>query len=289
MCESPQTIVMPGWVRPSCGPTTCTMPCSASPSGCSRTPNSAQLRRSVSTWVRETGSAIGLSMSMRRDVVVLGGERQVGAADRAAGQPQAVEGLRAGDLVHEVQVDVEQVGLALGAAHDVGVPDLLGERAAHGTPARSVTLRCRGLASHMSRRQYQCMDNSSGVGVLDKAALVLGRRSRPARRPSPSSSRRPGWPGRPRTGSPSRWSTTGCGPRHCRAGSCSGPRLAELAAAAGEDRLLAAAGPVLAALRDITGESAQLYRRQGDERICVAAAERPAACGTPCRSAPCCR
>ncbi len=54
-----------------------------------------------------------------------------------------------------------------------------------------------------------------------------------------------------------------------------GPRLGELSAAAGEDRLLAAAGPVLARLRDITGESAQLFRRQGDYRICVAAAERP--------------
>lgn len=54
-----------------------------------------------------------------------------------------------------------------------------------------------------------------------------------------------------------------------------GPRLVELASAAGEDRLLAAAGPVLAALRDSTGESAQLYRRQGDQRVCVAAAERP--------------
>jgi DNA-binding IclR family transcriptional regulator len=54
-----------------------------------------------------------------------------------------------------------------------------------------------------------------------------------------------------------------------------GPRMAELASAAGEDRLLASAGPVLAALRDHTGESAQLFRRQGDQRICVAAAERP--------------
>ena len=54
-----------------------------------------------------------------------------------------------------------------------------------------------------------------------------------------------------------------------------GPRLAELSAAAGEDRLLATAGPVLARLRDITGESAQLWRRQGDVRVCVAAAERP--------------
>ncbi len=54
-----------------------------------------------------------------------------------------------------------------------------------------------------------------------------------------------------------------------------GPRLAELASAAGEDRLLATAGPILARLRDITGESAQLFRRQGDVRVCVAAAERP--------------
>ena len=53
-----------------------------------------------------------------------------------------------------------------------------------------------------------------------------------------------------------------------------GPRASELGAAAGEDRLLAAAAPVLAALRDATGESAQLYKRQGDQRICVAVAER---------------
>ena len=53
-----------------------------------------------------------------------------------------------------------------------------------------------------------------------------------------------------------------------------GIRNAELGAAAGEDRLLAAAGPALAALRDATGESAQLYKRQGDQRICVAVAER---------------
>jgi len=33
VCESPQTIVMPGWVMPSCGPMTWTMPCSASPIG----------------------------------------------------------------------------------------------------------------------------------------------------------------------------------------------------------------------------------------------------------------
>lgn len=53
-----------------------------------------------------------------------------------------------------------------------------------------------------------------------------------------------------------------------------GPRLGELSIATGEDRLLAVSTPVLAQLRDLTGESAQLYRRQGDVRVCVAAAER---------------
>lgn len=48
-----------------------------------------------------------------------------------------------------------------------------------------------------------------------------------------------------------------------------GPRLAP----ARTDDLLERAAPVLARLRDVTGESAQLYRRQGDRRICVAAAD----------------
>ncbi|MDU0969079.1 MAG: IclR family transcriptional regulator [Actinomycetaceae bacterium] len=52
-----------------------------------------------------------------------------------------------------------------------------------------------------------------------------------------------------------------------------GPRLSELASSVGEDRLLQAALPVLKALRNHTKESAQLYRRQGDHRVCVASAE----------------
>ncbi|MFP5220512.1 MAG: IclR family transcriptional regulator [Actinomycetes bacterium] len=53
-----------------------------------------------------------------------------------------------------------------------------------------------------------------------------------------------------------------------------GPRLQELARGGAADPLLERAGPVLARLRDGTGESAQLYRRAGDSRVCVAAAER---------------
>src|SRR3954471_854525 len=52
-----------------------------------------------------------------------------------------------------------------------------------------------------------------------------------------------------------------------------GPRVGELAAAL-PDPVVTAAGPVLAWLRDECGESAQLYRRDGAERVCVAAAER---------------
>lgn len=52
-----------------------------------------------------------------------------------------------------------------------------------------------------------------------------------------------------------------------------GPKLSEFATSA-PDTLVAAAAPVLTALRDTTGESAQLFLRRGDERICVAASER---------------
>lgn len=54
-----------------------------------------------------------------------------------------------------------------------------------------------------------------------------------------------------------------------------GSRLVELASAAGEDRLITAAGPVLVSLRDAIGESAQIFRPLGNWRVCVASAERP--------------
>lgn len=118
------------------------------------------------------------------------------------------------------------------------------------------------------------MDNSSGVGVLDKAALVLGAlEAGPATLAGlvqvtglarPTAHRLAVALEHHRLVS-----------RDLQGRFTLGPRLTELAAAAGEDRLLAAAGPVLARLRDITGESAQLFRRQAEMRVCVAAAERP--------------
>ncbi len=116
------------------------------------------------------------------------------------------------------------------------------------------------------------MRQSSGVGVLDKAVLVLESAAR-----SPVGlGELVSVTGLPRAtahrlavaleahrllvrNETGRWAP--------------GPRLGELAQAA-PDPLLAAAGPVLARLRDRSGESTQLYRRYGDERVCVAAAER---------------
>ncbi|RKT85803.1 transcriptional regulator, IclR family [Saccharopolyspora antimicrobica] len=53
-----------------------------------------------------------------------------------------------------------------------------------------------------------------------------------------------------------------------------GAALAELAGGA-VDPLLEAATTVLPKLRDITGESVQLYRRDGLQRLCIATAEPP--------------
>lgn len=54
-----------------------------------------------------------------------------------------------------------------------------------------------------------------------------------------------------------------------------GPAVSELAAHV-NDPLLAAGPAVLAQLRKISGESVQLYRREGTSRVCVAALEPPA-------------
>src|SRR4051812_29974377 len=54
-----------------------------------------------------------------------------------------------------------------------------------------------------------------------------------------------------------------------------GTRVVELAGHRRADPLELASGQVLSRLRDVTGESTQLYRRDGNLRRCVAAAERP--------------
>lgn len=118
------------------------------------------------------------------------------------------------------------------------------------------------------------MDKSSGVGVLDKAAHLLSAlESGPATLASLVASTGLARPTAHRLAVALEHHRLVA--RDTQGRFVLGPRLRELAAAAGEDRLLATAGPVLARLRDITGECAQLFRRQGEFRVCVAAAEPP--------------
>jgi DNA-binding IclR family transcriptional regulator len=125
----------------------------------------------------------------------------------------------------------------------------------------------------MMRRQYHDMDNTSGVGVLDKAAIVLGAlEAGPLTLAGLVQATGLARPTAHRLATALEHHRLVA--RDLQGRFVLGPRLAELATAAGEDRLLAAAGPVLTALRDATGESCQLYRRQAEQRICVAAAER---------------
>ena len=63
--ESPQTMIMPGWVRPSSGPMTCTIPCS----GLSRSNSSTPKARALSTSAATCRAAIRSAMGRRRSPV----------------------------------------------------------------------------------------------------------------------------------------------------------------------------------------------------------------------------
>src|ERR687898_505084 len=118
------------------------------------------------------------------------------------------------------------------------------------------------------------MDNGGGVGVLDKAALVLAAlEAGPATLAGLVAGTGLARPTAHRLAVALEHHRLVA--RDMQGRFVLGPRLAELSAAAGEDRLLAAAGPVLARLRDITGESAQLWRRQGEHEQGVASVSAP--------------
>ena len=61
VCESPQTMVIPGWVSPICGPITWTIPCDGEPIPWSGTPNSRQLSSSLEIWAAAAMSSMGRS------------------------------------------------------------------------------------------------------------------------------------------------------------------------------------------------------------------------------------
>src|SRR5512132_861109 len=101
--ESPQTIVMPGWVRPSSGPITWTSPWLALPVPYSGMPWARQFSPSRWIWAAH--------------------------AQAAGGGPG--ERLRRGRLVDQVEVHGEEAGVARGLADHVPVPQL-GEQGPRG-------------------------------------------------------------------------------------------------------------------------------------------------------------
>ena len=70
---------------------------------------------------------------------------QVGTADAPAGEAEPLERLRRGDLVDEVEIDVEQRRAALLLEDDVPLPDLLEEGLRHpaSVPRRRYAAACR--------------------------------------------------------------------------------------------------------------------------------------------------
>ena len=72
-------------------------------------PNSAQLR-AQRLDLRAGDGVFDAEQRVGRSVVVFRRDREIGPADLATGEPQAVERLWTGHLVHEVEVDVEKIG-----------------------------------------------------------------------------------------------------------------------------------------------------------------------------------
>src|SRR4029077_10519719 len=116
----------------------------------------------------------------------------------AAGEPQRLERLRRRHLVHEVQVDVEEVGLARRTMDHVRVPDLLGE----GPPAHadvtapsaaeptsvayfaSAPVRYRGAGARQRSRRRASSGASTSRSIRPRATSIV------IRSPSPTTAAR---------------------------------------------------------------------------------------------------
>ena len=111
VCESPHTIVIPGWVTPELGADHVHDALAAiEPSEYTGIPNSAQLRSSVCHLHARQLVADPGRPACRRWATLWSAVASVrsGRLTRRPASAQPVERLRAGHLVHQVQVDVEQ-------------------------------------------------------------------------------------------------------------------------------------------------------------------------------------
>ena len=125
------------------------------------------------------------------------------------------------------------------------------------------------------RRQYRSVNKGSGVGVVDKTVVVLA-----ALEHGPAALAE--LVERSGLARPTAYRIAVALEHHRLVARdpqgrfVLGPRIAEMAGRRRADPLEMAAAQVLTRLRDVTGESTQLYRRAGSVRRCVAAVERPA-------------
>jgi len=120
---SPQTIVVPGKVKPCSGPMMWTTPCRRS----NVVIFDAELARVLRQFLDLLAALriLDAAAAVRGlDIVVDDGECLVRRAHLAPCHPQAFEGLRARDLVDEVPVDINEAQLA-GRLQDMLVPDLV--------------------------------------------------------------------------------------------------------------------------------------------------------------------
>ncbi len=105
------------------------MPCRPDPISNSGTPTASQ-------FLAQRGDLLGRNLifdlktlvGRRRDIVVDGRKRQVGAAHFAIRQTQSLECLGRSYFVNQVKVDVEQSGLAFGRPHNMRVPHFFKQR-----------------------------------------------------------------------------------------------------------------------------------------------------------------
>ena len=88
---------------------------------------------------RDLGRGFGIGDALGpvggRHIVVRHGQGQIRAAHRAAGQPEALEGLRARHLMDEMAVDIEHRGFPRRGMDQMGVPDLVVERLCRHVPS----------------------------------------------------------------------------------------------------------------------------------------------------------
>ena len=240
------------------------------------TPNSAVFSRSTSTWRAEIGSAIGWSMfsvgTLWSSVAtVRSGRRTVRPVRRSPSNACGLVTSWTRWRSMYSRSGSPRRRSARGGAPRSCAASVVRPSSSASDPARpghpTVDSRCPRFGIAFLR-----MDSVSGVGVLDKAVLILPRAAAAARSTSPSSSRRAGCRGRRRTAWWSRSRQHHLVRRDGDGRFCLGLELVALGRLAG--RAASALGELAAPtrceqLRDDSGESVQLFVREGDARRCV--------------------